>query len=107
VVLGQPMWFWRAMARTDIAADVKVLTARGGRLFVAQGARDYLTTETDWRGLQNALSRFPTVHMQRFARLNHMMQDGEGKMTPAEYTWKKPVSDQWTAALAEWIKSGT
>ncbi|MGE4063949.1 MAG: alpha/beta hydrolase family protein [Rhodospirillaceae bacterium] len=105
VILGQPMWFWRAMAARDVVSDVRTFTTNGGHVLVVHGARDYLTTETDWLGLKNALSRFPNVQMRQFVNLNHMMQDGEGKMTPAEYQWKKPVSDEWISALADWIKS--
>jgi dienelactone hydrolase len=105
VVLGQPMWFWRAMAARNVPADVQTLSARGGRVLVVHGARDYLTTDTDWQGLAKALSQYARVEMRQFARLNHMMQEGEGRMTPAEYQWKKPVSDEWIAALAAWIKS--
>jgi dienelactone hydrolase len=103
VILNQPMWFWRSMRKIDSLKDISLLTGRGGRVLIAQGARDYLTTEVDWKGFQSALSGNPHVRMERFPALNHMMQEGTGRMTPAEYQWKKPVSTAWTATLAKWI----
>lgn len=103
--LGHPLWYWRSLTRLDAPGEVRALTARGGEFLIVQGARDYLTTEADWVALNATFGAQPRVTLRRFARLNHMMQDGEGRMTPAEYQWRKPVAREWTDALAAWIES--
>ncbi|WP_114952080.1 alpha/beta hydrolase family protein [Sphingosinicella terrae] len=103
--LGHPLWYWRSLARIDAQEEVQALTERGAEFLVVQGERDYLTTDADWAVLNAAFTGHPRVTLRRFPRLNHMMQDGEGRMTPAEYRWQKPVAREWTDALSEWISS--
>lgn len=103
--LGHPLWYWRSLSRLNAPGEVQALTSRGGEFLVVQGARDYLTTDADWAALNEAFGAQPRVTLRRFPRLNHMMQDGEGRMTPAEYRWQKPVAREWTDALAAWIAS--
>lgn len=103
--LGHPLWYWRSLSRLNAPDEVRALTSRGGEFLVVQGARDYLTTDADWAALNEMFGAQPRVTLRRFSRLNHMMQDGEGRMTPAEYQWQKPVAREWTDALAEWIAS--
>lgn len=103
--LGHPLWYWRSLSRFDAPGEVQALTARGGEFLVVQGARDYLTTDADWAALNATFGTQPRVTLRRFSRLNHMMQEGEGRMTPAEYRWQKPVAREWTDALAAWIAS--
>lgn len=101
--LGHPLWYWRSLGRVNVRDEAQALTARGGEFLIVQGARDYLTTDADWAALNEAFATQQRVTLRRFSRLNHMMQDGEGKMTPAEYRWLKPVAREWTDALGEWI----
>jgi hypothetical protein len=44
--------------------------------------------------------------MRRFPKINHIMQEGSGKMTFEEYKWTRPVSDGFMDAVADWIEDG-
>lgn len=101
--LGYPMWFWRSLAALDPVSDIQALERGGGRVLIARGGRDYLTNERDWQSFA-ALSGNPGVTFLHLPTLNHMMQPGHGPMSPAEYRWKMPVSDEWLQELADWIK---
>ncbi|MBY8825093.1 alpha/beta hydrolase family protein [Sphingomonas colocasiae] len=106
VIHGSPVWYWRDMAAIDPIGQVKKLAARGGRVIIMHGDRDYLVTEEDWAAWTQALDRQPRVTLKRYPVLNHIMQEGEGRMTPAEYKWTRPVSPAFIDDVAAWIKAG-
>lgn len=105
VIHGSPVEVWRTLAAIQPIEQVRKLSARGGRVFVAHGDRDYLITELDWQAWQ-PVANLPGVTMRRFPKLNHIMQEGEGKMTFEEYRWTRPVSIKFIQAMADWIKAG-
>ena len=103
IILGNPVWYWRDMLAVAPVDEIRRLTSRRGRALVMQGERDYLVTDTDWAAWQAALKDERGVTLRLYPRLNHIMQDGEGKMTPAEYAWSRPVSPVFIDDLASWI----
>lgn len=105
IIHGSPVKVWRALAAIRPVEQVRALSARGGRALIMHGDRDYLITEADWEAWQPA-ARLPGVTMRRFAKLNHIMQEGEGKMTFEEYRWTRPVSNELMDTVAAWIKTG-
>lgn len=104
VIHGSPVKVWRTLAAIQPIEQVRTLSARGGRVFIAHGDRDYLITEADWQAWQ-PVANLAGVTMRRFPKLNHIMQEGEGKMTFEEYRWTRPVSSDFIEAMADWIKA--
>ncbi|HWK36917.1 alpha/beta hydrolase family protein [Sphingomonas sp.] len=107
VIHGSPVWYWRDMAAIDPIGQVRKLVAAGGRVAIMHGDRDYLITEEDWQAWRAVLSDTPGVTLKEYPRLNHIMQEGEGKMTPDEYKWTRPVSGELMDDLARWIEVGS
>jgi uncharacterized protein len=106
VILGNPAWYWASMARVDAPADIVAVRARGGRVLMVHGGRDYLVTETDWDAWQAALAGVEGVTFRQYPDLNHILQPGVGRMTPAEYGELRPVSPELIRDLAAWIRAG-
>jgi dienelactone hydrolase len=105
VIMGRPMSYWRAMPPGKAMDDAQALLDAGRRVMVVHGGRDYLVTDVDfevWR--QRFESRAGTL-LRRYPDLNHMMQLGEGRMTPAEYNQRRQLSRQLLQDVAEWIRA--
>lgn len=102
--LGHPLWYWRELDAQNPVDDVRLLRARGGRVSIIQGGRDYLVGERDWALWNELFADDRGVARHLYTSLNHMMQPGEGKMTPAEYGQANVVSGDFTGALAQWLK---
>lgn len=102
--LGHPLWYWRELDGRKTVEDIRLLRARGGRVSIIQGARDYLVGERDWALWNEVFADDRGVARHLYTSLNHMMQPGEGKMTPAEYGQTNVVSADYTGALAQWLK---
>jgi poly(3-hydroxybutyrate) depolymerase len=107
VIHGSPVWVWRELENIKPIDEIKKLTGRGGRAIVMHGDRDYLIVPQDWKLWNAGLAGHPGVTLQSFPKLNHIMQEGEGKMTPAEYKWTRPVSTEFIDNVADWIKQGS
>lgn len=103
IIHGQTVAFWRDMKAIQPIAEIEQLTARGGRALITHGGRDYLIVEADWKRWSDSLVGKPNVDLRVYANLNHIMQEGTGKMTPAEYQWTRPVSKAWITDIANWI----
>jgi len=107
IIHGSPVWYWRDMAAVDPIGQVRTLVGRGGRVVIMHGDRDYLITPDDWDVWTKALTGTRGVMLKHYPRLNHIMQEGDGKMTPAEYKWTRPVSKEVMDDIAGWIKAGS
>jgi dienelactone hydrolase len=106
VILGNPAWYWASMARVDTPADIVAVRARGGRVLMVHGGRDYLVTQTDWDAWPPALAGASGIDFRQYPDLNHLLQPGVGRMTPAEYNELRPVSPELIRDLAAWIRAG-
>ena len=104
IIHGSPVKVWRELAAIQPVEQVRALSARGGRALILHGDRDYLISLADWQAWQ-PVATLPGVTMRRFPKLNHIMQEGEGKMTFEEYRWTRPVSGEFIGAVADWIKA--
>jgi pimeloyl-ACP methyl ester carboxylesterase len=104
IVLRHPLWYWRQLASYDAVADIGTLTAKGGRVLIIQGGRDYLVGPLQWAGWERALDANPAVTRRLLPDLNHMMQAGTGKMRPDEYGERRPVAASFTDLVADWVK---
>lgn len=105
MILGFPMPYWRSTDPANGIADMEALLARGGRALVVQGGRDYLVTDTDFALWRQRFEGRPGITLRRYADLNHMMQPGEGRMTPAEYNERRHVSQPLLQDVADWIRA--
>lgn len=71
-------------------------------MLILQGERDYQVTMEDFRGWQRL--KGSRVTLKSYPSLNHLLQAGEGKSTPAEYKTAAPLSPLVLDDIAAWIK---
>jgi uncharacterized protein len=105
LLLGRRFSYWRSMETGRMRADLTAMLAEGGRAMVAHGGRDYLVTDRDFETVQTWFTGQPRIVFRRYADLNHMMQPGVGRMTPAEYNQRRLVSEELIRDVADWIKA--
>ncbi len=105
LLLGRRFSYWRSMKTGRMRADLTEMLAEGGRAMVAHGGRDYLVTDQDFETVQGWFAGQPRIVFRRYADLNHMMQPGVGRMTPAEYNQRRLVSEELIGDVADWIKA--
>lgn len=105
LILGLPMAYWRSSDPVQGMREMETLLERGGRALVVQGGRDYLVTDVDFGIWQRRFGGRDGITLRRYADLNHMMQPGVGKMTPAEYNERRLVSQDFIRDVAEWIRA--
>lgn len=99
--LGAPAAYWLELAAYDPAATVKKL---GIPVLVLQGGRDYQVTVRDFDGWKTALDGAPLASLRVFPKLNHLLVEGEGPSTPAEYERPGHVSEDVVKAIADWTQ---
>lgn len=80
--LGLPKEFWEFL-RTYNAA--KTASALSCPILVLQGGRDYQVTMDDHRLWTMTLAIKPHAQLKVYPKLNHILQEGDGKSTPTEY----------------------
>ncbi len=103
-VLGLPMSYWRELTNLNVFQLTQSFLAREGRLLVIHGGRDYLVTDADFDAWKARYAHQPLARFIRFAELNHMMQAGEGRMTPAEYSEGRPLFPAYLDSLSVWMQ---
>lgn len=74
-------------------------------MFIIQGERDYQVTMEDFALWKSALGTSQNVTMKSYPKLNHLLQEGQGKAKPAEYNLAKPVASYVIDDVATWVKS--
>jgi hypothetical protein len=99
-VLGMPVSYWRYFYEYDAGAEAAKFK---GRVLVIQNGRDYEVTEKDFRGWNKALAEKPNATLKRYPQLNHIMQEGRGPSTPAEYEKLNGPSKELIADIADWV----
>lgn len=105
IIHGQTVAGWRDQASARPLDEIERLAARGGRALIVHGERDYLVAEADWQAWTEALGGRERVTLRAYPTLNHLLQEGEGQMTPQEYHWTRPVADVWISDVADWIRN--
>ena len=73
-------------------------------MLILHGDRDYQVTLADFELWDKALSGRSHATLKRYANLNHLFMDGEGKATPAEYQKPGHVAKTVIEEIAAWIK---
>lgn len=102
LLLGAPASYW-----LDLVGYHQVAAARELKIpiLVLQGGRDYQVTTKDFEGWKKALAASPNASFLFLPKLNHLLVEGEGPSTPAEYERQGHVSIDVVEALAAWVRS--
>jgi dipeptidyl aminopeptidase/acylaminoacyl peptidase len=99
--LNLPATYWLSLQGYEpatVAAGLKT------PILVLHGDRDYQVTLADFDLWDRALNGKPHATLKRYANLNHLFMEGEGKATPAEYQKEGHVSRIVVEDIAGWIK---
>ncbi len=99
--LGLPVSYWR-----DLRAYDPVKTAKGlsQPIFILQGGRDYQVTKADYKGWRNGLRSRKNVKFRFYTKLNHLFNEGKGRITPTEYEQPGHVSEQVVNDISQWVQ---
>ena len=98
VVLGAGPAYWLDLAKYDVIASAKAMTAP---VLVVQGGRDYQVTMVDFDRWKGAFAGKKDATLRLHPALNHVLSPGEGKSSPEEYERRTPVD----AAVIEDVAS--
>lgn len=98
--LGAPIGYYRDLEAVDATALLAKLRIP---CLILQGGRDYQVTLEDFAGWQQALSGSPQACLRVFDGLDHLLREGEGPSSPADYDVAAPVSTQLIDCIAKWI----
>jgi dienelactone hydrolase len=98
---GVPAAYWLSFRGYDPAAVAAGLAVP---VLVLHADRDYQVPLTDYEGWQKALGGKLHATLKRYATLNHLFMDGEGKSTPAEYEKEGHVAAAVIEDIAAWVR---
>lgn len=101
--MGIPASYWRMAQQYKPAETAARLPLP---ILVMQGGRDYQVTMVDFGLWQINLMGHRQASFKSYPRLNHLMQEGEGRSTPAEYQQTKPVSVEVIDDIARFVHRG-
>ncbi len=99
--LGVPASYWldlRTYAPLSVAAALPL------PMYFVQGGRDYQVPPSELPAWEKALSGHPKVTSRTYPAVNHLLIDGVGPASSAEYSVPGHVDAQLVADLAAWIK---
>jgi dienelactone hydrolase len=98
--LGVPASYWLDLRTYDPIATATTLTLP---MFFSQGGRDYQVPPSELQPYQAALSGRDNVVFDTYPPMDHLLLDGTGTPSPAEYNIPGHVDAQLVADLAAWI----
>jgi hypothetical protein len=99
--LNTPASYWLDLRAYDPLATARGLTLR---MFFSQGGRDYQVPPDELQGWEKALAGHSDATFKSYPAMDHILLDGSGPATPAEYSVPGHVDSQLVADLAAWIK---
>lgn len=82
----------------EVAAGLKL------PILVLQGERDYQVTMQDFGLWRSGLLRSKNAVFKSYPKLNHLLQEGSGKATPAEYQHASPVPAYVMDDIASFVR---
>jgi pimeloyl-ACP methyl ester carboxylesterase len=100
IVLGAPVSWWRSLHEYSPVAQLQQLAKP---TLIVQGERDYQVTNTDLALWQAAVSGEAWASVRELPALNHLLEAGSGRPTPAEYARAGHVDESAVSAIADWI----
>lgn len=98
--MGIPASYWRMTLQykpAEVAARLQL------PMLILQGERDYQVTMIDFGLWQVNLMFNRLATFKSYPRLNHLMQEGEGKAVPAEYQQPAPVAREVIDDVARFV----
>ena len=100
--LNTPASYW-----LDLQTYHPLAVAAGLRIpmFFSQGGRDYQVPPSELQPWERALAGHTNVTFRTYPAMDHLLLDGSGPPTPAEYSVPGHVGPQLVADLAAWIRS--
>jgi dienelactone hydrolase len=98
--LGIPAVYWLDLRGYNPAA---VAASSSLPIFICQGGRDYQVTTADFDGWKRSLQSRTDVSFHFYENVNHLLMEGSGPPTPAEYQQPGHVTPALVADLAAWI----
>ena len=102
--LGIPASYWLDLRTYDPLATASGL---GIPMFFSQGGRDYQVPPSELGPWERALAGRTGVVFRTYPAMDHLLLDGSGTPSPAEYSVPGHVDAQLVADLAAWIRTGT
>ncbi len=81
-----------------------VAAGLGIPMFFSQGARDYQVPPSQLPPWQEALAGHSHVTFRTYPAMDHLLLDGTGPATPAEYSVPGHVDPQLVSDLAAWVE---
>jgi dienelactone hydrolase len=72
-------------------------------IYIVHCERDYQVTMKEYDAWKSALEKNKNVHFKLYTKLNHLMQEGSGKSTPAEYIKHANVPEYVIDDFYGWI----
>ncbi|MGC8633414.1 MAG: alpha/beta fold hydrolase [Candidatus Limnocylindrales bacterium] len=100
--LDTPALYWLDLQAYHPLAVVASLRTP---IFFSQGGRDYQVPPSQLGPWKTALAGHSNVTFRTYPAMDHLLLDGSGPPTPAEYSVPGHVDAQLVADLAAWIKS--
>ena len=98
--LDTPASYWLDLRTYDPLSAAAALPIP---MFFSQGGRDYQVPPSELQPWQTALSRHANAAFTTYPAMDHLLLDGSGPATPAEYSLPGHVDAQLVADLAAWI----
>lgn len=100
MLLGAPVIYWQDLRKYNAIQTAKKLKQP---ILILQGERDFQVTQTDFQLWKTGLNGRSTVTFKLYPGLNHLLAQGTGKSTPAEYYEKHHVAKVIVDDIASWI----
>jgi fermentation-respiration switch protein FrsA (DUF1100 family) len=98
--LNTPASYWLDLRTYDPLATAAGL---GLPMFFSQGGRDYQVPPSELQAWETALVGRTNVTFKTYPPMDHLLLDGSGPITPAEYSVPGHVDPQLVADVAAWI----
>lgn len=98
--LGLPRSYWlfaNGYHPVEVAARLTL------PILILQGERDYQVTMEDFYLWSFRLWRHKNVSFKSYPKLNHLLQEGEGRSTPYEYNQASPVATYVVDDIAAFV----
>jgi len=97
-----PASYWLDLRTYDPVTVAASLTLP---MFFSQGGRDYQVPPSELQGWEQALASHANVTFRTYSAMDHLLLNGSGPATPAEYSVPGHVDSQLVADLAAWLRS--
>jgi dienelactone hydrolase len=100
--LNTPASYWLDLRTYDPLSAAAALPIP---MFLSQGGRDYQVPPSELPPWQTALAGHANATFRTYPAMDHLLLDGSGPATPAEYSLPGHVDAQLVADLAAWIRN--